>query len=353
MTPTLSALPQIRVSDIEILGDWDFEHVKAIGDSIPGYRSSATFLSTLRSNLHLSTCPFDHSPSPSLVSTPTVAAFSSTALFAHPNPSQLSISTSTPDFEIPYQQPVEPQTTTVNSVITPENVKNRSEAVRLIADSVAQQRQVAAKALALHPYCVTAAVLVTGIVARYCSLPLLLALSTNLIVVSMAVLHWITRDYPRRAAEIDSKWLESPLSKALNGEEKIYNSSGSGHNRNSSNVRRHSRTEDPIVLVSRSGDEIIGTLVLRVVKRERKAYIRAWTVESSHRGRGVGTALLQEGVRVAWGKGARSMEFDAGHANSYHALPQELNGTFEEQEAKARRLLGDLFAEHKREKSSR
>ena len=35
-------LPQIRVSDIEILGDWDFENVKAIGDSIPGYRSSAS-----------------------------------------------------------------------------------------------------------------------------------------------------------------------------------------------------------------------------------------------------------------------------------------------------------------------
>ena len=31
-------LPQIRVSDI----DWDFENVKALGDSIPGYRSSAS-----------------------------------------------------------------------------------------------------------------------------------------------------------------------------------------------------------------------------------------------------------------------------------------------------------------------
>ena len=41
MAPNL-ALPQIRVSDMEVLGDWDFEQVKAIGDSIPGYRSSAS-----------------------------------------------------------------------------------------------------------------------------------------------------------------------------------------------------------------------------------------------------------------------------------------------------------------------
>lgn len=35
-------LPQIRVSDIDLLTDWDFGNVKAFGDSIPGYRSSAS-----------------------------------------------------------------------------------------------------------------------------------------------------------------------------------------------------------------------------------------------------------------------------------------------------------------------
>lgn len=40
MAPSL--LPQIRVSDIEILGDWDLENVKAFGDSIPGYQMSAS-----------------------------------------------------------------------------------------------------------------------------------------------------------------------------------------------------------------------------------------------------------------------------------------------------------------------
>ena len=42
MTPPHLQLPTIRVSDIEILADWDFENVKALGDSIPGFRSSSS-----------------------------------------------------------------------------------------------------------------------------------------------------------------------------------------------------------------------------------------------------------------------------------------------------------------------
>ena len=42
MTPPPLHLPTIKVSDIEILSDWDFENVKAIGDSIPGFRSSSS-----------------------------------------------------------------------------------------------------------------------------------------------------------------------------------------------------------------------------------------------------------------------------------------------------------------------
>ena len=35
-------LPQIRVSDIDLLNDWDLSNVKAFSDSIPGYRSGAS-----------------------------------------------------------------------------------------------------------------------------------------------------------------------------------------------------------------------------------------------------------------------------------------------------------------------
>lgn len=42
MTPPQLQLPTIRVSNIEILHDWDLENVRAIGDSIPGFRSSSS-----------------------------------------------------------------------------------------------------------------------------------------------------------------------------------------------------------------------------------------------------------------------------------------------------------------------
>ena len=41
-------LPQIRVSDIDLLNDWDLSNVKAFSDSIPGYRSGAsTFIQSI------------------------------------------------------------------------------------------------------------------------------------------------------------------------------------------------------------------------------------------------------------------------------------------------------------------
>ena len=35
-------LPAIRVSDFDVLNHWDLDDVKAFGDSIPGYRYSAS-----------------------------------------------------------------------------------------------------------------------------------------------------------------------------------------------------------------------------------------------------------------------------------------------------------------------
>ena len=302
------------------------------------------FLTSLRSNLHLSACPSD-SPYSSLVSTPTTTAFSSTALLAYPTPSPLSISTSAAQFNtLPISDPLP---TPVYALAAPEDERLRTEALRLVGDSVAQQRQLAAKALVLHPYSVATTVIVTGLLARYCSLQLLFAVSTTLIVTVLAALYWITRDYSSLAAKINSEWLENPQ-KMHKGSVKENNGNSNGNG-----LKKNTKAEDPIVLVSRLGDEVIGALVLRVVKKERKGYIRAWTVDSLHRGNGIGIGLLQEGVRVAWGKGARSMEFDAAHANAHHALPPEFNGSFEEQEVKAKTTLTELLAEHRREKSSR
>lgn len=67
-------------------------------------------------------------------------------------------------------------------------------------------------------------------------------------------------------------------------------------------------------------DEIIGALVMKVLKRERKAVLRAWTVKLRYRGREVGRGLLEEGVRVAVAKGCTGVEFDGGHASVFFFL---------------------------------
>lgn len=59
MTPPHLQLPTIRVSDIEILTDWDFENVRAFGDSIPGFRSSSSESICLSFLQHLHAPSFD------------------------------------------------------------------------------------------------------------------------------------------------------------------------------------------------------------------------------------------------------------------------------------------------------
>lgn len=229
------------------------------------------------------------------MSTPTAPAFS-TALLAHPTPSPLSISTTAPTtYDVPGSKP-EPHPILTMSIAPPEQVKDRKTALWLIADSVAEQRLANAKAVVLHPASLAVLVLVTVLLAKCCSLFLLVILMASLAVLGLASLYWITMDYGTLAQSISWDSLDSGR--------KI----------------GHGKGEDPIVLVSRWGEEIIAALVLRVAKRERKGYVKAWTVDSSYRGNNVGIGLLDEGVRVAWGKGARCVVFDGDHASEYSSL---------------------------------
>ena len=80
-------------------------------------------------------------------------------------------------------------------------------------------------------------------------------------------------------------------------------------------------------MVTKWGEEIIGALVVRVSKRERKGYVRAWTVLRRYRGKGVGRGLLEQGVARVMGRtGVRGVEFEEEHASmlesfSFVSLP--------------------------------
>ena len=168
---------------------------------------------------------------------------------------------------------------------------------------MAQQRQLAAKELALHPATLAVTVLVIAVLARFCGWRPLFTAVAGLAVSALAAIYWITIDYASLAEKINWDWLGG------------YTPPSTPTGERGNTLKKQSKSEDPVVLVSKLGDEVIGALVMKVVKRERKAFVRAWTVASKCRGNGIGGGLLEEGVRIAWGKGARAFEFDRGHAS--------------------------------------
>ena len=276
--------------------DWVDDHI---------INKAPAFLTTLRSNLHLAS---NLSPLNSLVSTPTTPAFTISHL---QQPSPLSI-TATPSKKSPRKSSLklEPKPEPILSTVLapPGAPEDRSAALRLIADSVVQQRQLAAKELVLHPATLAVIVLVLAALAQFCEWRPLFTAVAGLTVAALAAIYWVTIAYATLAERINWDWLGG------------YTPPSTPTGERGSSLKRQSKCDDPVVLVSKRGEEVIGALVMKVVKRERKAYVRAWTMDSNCRGKGIGGGLLEEGVRVAWGKGARAFEFEKGHASKFSPL---------------------------------
>ncbi|RMY72487.1 hypothetical protein D0864_10411, partial [Hortaea werneckii] len=109
---------------------------------------------------------------------------------------------------------------------------------------------------------------------------------------------------------------------------------------------------DADVLVTKFGDEVIGTVIVDWLSGESRAKrkkawrgeIKAWTVRMKYRRKGVGSAVLEEAVREARRKGAESLEFAHDHANALRVLPGLYNRAFDQRERRACDLLQDLLA---------
>lgn len=217
--------------------------------------------------------------------------------------------------------PVKPPTEELPQLATytAENDDERVDGLRLVADSVAQQRQVSSKMLIFHPITLAGFALVVAIAIQWTMKRYndWLVASTTLGGITMSFLifiRWMTGGYIGLAEEIDMDWL---------GEDKM--------------------------LVVKWGEDIIGSLVLgwadhdaakkRGRRRRGKAVIRAWTVKLKYRGKGVGESLLEEAVKVAGERGADGIIFDPDHANSQRILPAVFNGFLNKQEAKAEKAL--------------
>ena len=174
------------------------------------------------------------------------------------------------------------------SIYTTTDSADREAALRLIADSIAQQRQVAARSFTLHP--LTLAVALALLAWGYQALlprGIGTALSTlsGLSMLALVSVRKLTSPYILAAEAIHQDFLDE-------GE----------------------------VVVAKFGEAIVSTAVWGWIpegkkRKGLKAEVRAWTTKLRYRGTGVGTGIVETVCDEIKKKGGEGVEFAADHAS--------------------------------------
>lgn len=228
---------------------------------------------------------------------------------------------------------------------------DKAAALKLVADSIAQQRQVAAFHLVFHPIPLAALLAALASVYQYAwvrnnqhDLGTTLMLVCGTIMTYLIGIRFVTSGYLRAAEDVSWDF-----------------------------ITPEGAPED-LILGTRYGPDMIGALVLRLERpsseyaaggtggnsRTRKAahsrqnslkggkgVIRAWTTRLRYRGRGVGGDMLREAVRVTRERCGKDAEvgFAQEHANSVMVLPEMFNRPFRKGEMRAARALDKVLGE--------
>jgi Acetyltransferase (GNAT) family len=288
------------------------------------------FFTFLRANLVLPPT-YSHSAMSSYNSTPLLTPNTSQIL---PSPSPSPLSTSEPLTKTPDLSSIPPLTT--NVLTDPED---RILALKLVADSVAQQRQAASRAVIFHPIFAAIWVLLNALVFQWLykdrsDLGIVICTAGGMTMAMLVGVRMVTGPYLSEAETITWSWLSNPET-----------------------------GDEDLLIGSKFGEDVIGALVLRlerpggaggkrkgkVVKigGKGKGIIRAWTTGLKYRHKGIGTALLEEAVRVTREKCGKEAEvgFASDHANSKMVLPNIFNGMFRRREQEAIKLLSSVVDE--------
>lgn len=308
------------------------------------YSHPLAFLTTLRANLNLDV---DSAPT-SLTNTPDslrpVNMASSTGSLPPPSPMPLAPQGADSDASVLRSaDPLADVPSLTTALAVSED--DRVEGLRLVADSVAQQRQLASRAIIFHPITLAVLVLLLGLIYQHwyrgarSDWALIGTTFCGTLMAVLITIRWLSRGYIDEAEKIGTwKWLDQ------------------------------GREDDDVVgdvdeiLITRFGDEAIGALVIRGVregpgtnhgnsspKKKRqsswaknapvKGLIRGWTVKNRYRRKGIGTGLLEEAISLCQDNGWTGPEFADDHANSARMLPSQFNGGFDRRERQARQLL--------------
>lgn len=187
----------------------------------------------------------------------------------------------------------------LTTYVTTDN-EDKKAALKLVADSIAQMRQVANNSLIFHPLNLAVLVAVLAVVIRYMVSrghePFIVGTTcTGFIMIELVLIRYATQEYLWTAEQVGWNWLDNAD-----------------------------------VVVTKFGDDVIGTAIIEWVSGEgrqkrKKAWrgeIIAWTVRLKYRRKGVGIALLEEAVKHSRSKSAEALEFSDDHASELEKSSQ-------------------------------
>ncbi|CAG8972184.1 hypothetical protein HYALB_00007326 [Hymenoscyphus albidus] len=325
---------------------------------VPGFKTSAAFFTFLRANLVL---PESSLHLDSNYSTPTLSPYCSqtlppvytlppsslsivstapTSLMSHSRSSSSSSSTSTKSkrTRTPPPNPLDDIPPLTTTILTSDS--DKTAALKLIADSIAQQRQFAARCIIFHPLTISIYILLLGITSKLLYTPqngfaVVATTCAGITMTFLIAIRGLTSQYLVYAEQTTWSFLQNP-----------------------------NTGEPDLVLGSHFGSTLIGALVLRLErnpsspttkkrgggnksKNGGQGIIRAWTVGLRYRGKGVGTELLEEAVRISRERMGISAEvgFAREHANGRLVAPEMFNGGFRGREKRAARCLERMVGE--------
>ncbi|KAF2672452.1 hypothetical protein BT63DRAFT_422910 [Microthyrium microscopicum] len=309
-----------------------------IPNYIPGFKTSATFLTSLSANLRIP----DEALLPSPISTPVSLRACDAYNLPPPSPFTSAMSTNddfdsgtgsatllTPSTSSPDEltNPLDGIPDLSTYIVTEE--PERVEALKLIADSVAQQRQTASRVLISHPFNLAAVGILMAVGGQilYGYRRDWVTLFSTFVGFTMACLvavRWVVGPYLQIAEEVNWDWLD-----------------------------------DDTIIATKYGDHIIGSLVLGWEspaggekssrsrrKKGGKGIIRGWTVHLRYRGKGEGRALLDEAAQVVHKKGGDGLEFEEDNIYSRRVLPNLYNSAFNRRDRKAYIALDQVVKDH-------
>ncbi|KAK3338278.1 hypothetical protein B0H65DRAFT_552745 [Neurospora tetraspora] len=345
-------------------------------NAVPGLKTSAAFFTFLRANLVLphsglssnpSTpylAPYVPPPLPPLSRSPSSSSSSSsTTKSSKPKSKSTTMTSAPPTVAASGAENLDDIPPLTLDILTTRPAK--TDALKLIADSIAQQRQQASYHLITHPACLAVLFAALGVVYQFAPQPdwgTTVMLLSGVIMTYLMTIRYFTSGYIKLAESLSWDWLLNNPSAEVVGEQ-----------------------EEDIMLGTYYGTELIGALVLRLEppassrssspssssssNKQRKSHsrhnsfsakslkggrgvIRAWTTKLRYRGRGVGKDMLVEAVRLTREKCGKEAEvgFAAEHANANcgEVLPEWFCGGFRKGERRAARCLEGVVAEYKR-----